>query len=262
MDEDYSILNKKVKEANKLIIERKYKDAKIMLLDYINETKNLYSNNNEQINYSFNDIIQFYLFINIFKVDKQVLWINLMCDEAFRLLAYVSVEEKKYDEALNYLNSSLKYNPVNLASFFEIIETYKMSGNLDKMKETLDNVYDYLYNSSSLARYYRNLGFYYIEKEKYELAFCLYLISLKFEQNNFALDEMLYIRNKLNDPNFMIDNKQAIKILKENNINIGISDKNLRMLGNLVNQPKLKINNPEFINNLKKDIYRLKLKIK
>lgn len=261
MIKDYTALNNKIVEVNKLIKNHKYDEAKNILLDYIDETKDLYNKENG-VNYSFKNITQFYLFVNAFKVNKQVFWINLMCDEAYRLLAYIAIEEKRYSEALMHLNDSLKYNPVNIDSFFEMVEAYKMAGDLNKMKESIDNLYDYLYDSSSLSRYYRNLGFYYIEKEEYKLAFSLYLISLKFEQNSFALDEMLYIRNKLNNPDYIIKDKEAIKMLKDNNINIGITDKNLKLLKNLCKDPKLNEKNPIFIKNLKENIKRLQLKIK
>lgn len=260
MDKDYTILNKKVIDANKLIGKRKYEDAKSILLDYIDEVENLYIKE-DGVNYSFKSILQFYLFINIVKVKKQVFWINLMGDEAYRLLAYIAVEEKEYDKALEYLNKSLKYNPINIDSFFEIVEAYKMSSNLDKMKESIDNLYDYLYDASSLARYYRNLGFYYIEKEKYELAFSLYLISIRYENNNFALNEMLYIRKKLNDSDYIIEDNKAVKMLKENDINIGISSRNLKILNNLAKDPKLNEKNPSFIKNLKENIKKVQIKI-
>jgi len=250
---DYSSLNKKIVEANKFIGEKKFKEAKEILLSYIKETKDLYKKENV-INYSFRNILEFYLFVNTFKVNKRVYWINLKCDEAYRLLGYIGVEEKDYDKALEYLNESFKYNPVNIETFFEIVETYKMLGNLDKMKESIDNLYDYVYEETSLARFYRNLGFYYVEKENYDLAFSLYLISLEYQYNNFALNEMVYIRQKLNDPNFIIDKKDAVKLIKENSINIGISGHNLSLLKNLSGDKNLKKKNPNYVKSIKNSL--------
>lgn len=260
-DIDYVFLNKRVIEAGKLIEKKKLKEAKEILLSYIKKTKDLYIKENA-VNYSFKNMIEFYLFVNTFKVEKQVYWINLKCDEAYRLLGYISVEEKKYEDALKYLNESFKYNPVNIDSFYEVVEVYKMSSNLEKMRKSIDDLYDYLYDSSSLARYYRNLGFYYIEKKNYDLAFSLYLISLEYQYNNFALDEMLYIRRKLNNPDFIIDKKDAIKIIENNDIKIGLADKNLKILKNLAKDSKLNEKNPEFIKNLRNEIDKLELKIK
>lgn len=250
---DYVSLNNKIIETNKLIGEKKFKEAKEILLSYIEETKNLYKKENA-INYSFKNMTEFYLFVNTFKVSKQVYWINLKCDEAYRLLGYISVEEKDYDKALEYLKESFKYNPINIESFFEIVETYKMSGDLDKMKESIESLYDYIYEETSLARFYRNLGFYYIEKENYNLAFSLYLISLEYQYNNFALNEMVYIRQKLNDPNFIIDKKDAVKIIKENNINIGIKKHTLSLLKNLSSDKGLKKKNANYIKSIKNSL--------
>lgn len=258
---DYVTLNKKIINANKLIGEKKFKEAKKILLSYIEETKNLYKKENA-ISYSFRNILEFYLFVNTFKVNKQVYWINLKCDEAYRLLGYISVEEKDYDKALKYLKESLKYNPINIESFFEVVETYKMSGNLDEMKGSISSLYDYIYEETSLARYYRNLGFYYIEKENYDLAFSLYLISLEYEYNQFALNEMLYIRKKLDNPDFIIEKKEAIKLLSDNDINIGITNNNLSLLKNLSNDKKLKQKDPNYVKKIKESIKKLTKTIK
>lgn len=258
---DYVSLNKKIMDANKFIGEKKFKEAKEILLGYIEETKDLYKNE-DAINYSFRNILEFYLFVNTFKVSKQIYWINLKCDEAYRLLGYISVEEKDYDKALKYLKESFKYNPVNIESFFEIVETHKMHGDLDKMRESIESLYEYIYEETSLARFYRNLGFYYIEKENYDLAFSLYLISLEYEYNQFALNEMLYIRKKLNDPNFIIEKKDAIKILGDNNIKIGITSKNLSLIKNLSNDKKLKQKDPNYVKKIKESINKLTKTIK
>lgn len=250
---DYVSLNKKIIEANKFIGEKKFKEAKEILLSYIKETKDLYEKE-DAINYSFRNITEFYLFVNTFKVNKGVYWINLKCDEAYRLLGYVSVEEKEYDKALEYLNESFKYNPVNIETFFEMVEVHKMSGNLNKMKKSIESLYEYIYEESSLARFYRNLGFYYIEKENYDLAFSLYLISLEYQYNNFALNEMVYIRQKLNDPNFIIDKKDAVKIIKEHNVNIGISKHTLSLLKNLSGDKSLKKKNPNYVKSIKNSL--------
>lgn len=246
-------INNKFKEANNLIKNKKYKEAKDILKEYINKNKELYIDSKKN-NYSFIDLTQFYLFVNIFKTKKDTQWINLKCDEAYRLLGYIAVEEKEYEDALKYLHESLKYNPINIETFFELVETYKMMGNLDKMYETLDCLYDYIYEPFSLSRYYRNLGFYFIEKENYDLAFSLYLISLEYQFNQFALSEMLYIRKQLNNPNFNIEKKEALKILTDNKINIGILNRNLKLLKELSKDKKLIDNNPNYINKIKEII--------
>lgn len=258
---DYGTLNESIKKVNELIRNKNFEEAKKTLNDYIKKSKKLYSNK-DGVNYSFKNITEFYLFVNNFKVDKKVYWINLMCDEAYRLLGYIAVEEKEYDKALAYLKESLKYNPINIETFYELVETYKMMNNLDKMKETLDGLYDYIYDETSLSRYYRNLGFYFIEKEQYDLAFSLYLISLEYEYSQFALSEMVYIRKKLDKPDFVIEKEDAVKIITDNDIKIGVLDKTLSLLKNLSKEKGLKEKNPNYIEKLKRSINTLSKKIK
>ena len=253
MRDNYTILNQKVDNANKMILNHNYKDGKALLLEYLKEAEQLYAKRGE-LNYSFRNITEFYIFIKLFKIYKNVSWINLLGDEAYRILAYVSVEEKKYDEALMYLKRSLRYNPVNLNSFFEIVEVYKMTQDLTMMKKSLDDLYEYLYSPSLLSRYYRNLGFYYVEMKEYELAFSLYLISLDYDKNDFALSEMVYIRKILDDPKYIVSREDAIKNIKKNGIKIGISNRNIGLLKELSTDPKIMEKNPNYANKLKEDI--------
>lgn len=254
---DYSNLNKNVSKALNLINKKEYKEAKEILLEYVEKTKTLYKKNN----YSFNNLTEFYLFASNFGIKKETYWINLNTSEACRLLGYILIEEKDYDKALEYLKESFKYNPVNVNTFFELSECYKMMKDYDKMKEIIDSLYDYLYNESMLAKYYRNLGFYYIEKENYDLAFSLYLISLEYEFNQFALSEMMYIRKKLDDKDFIIEKKLAVKQIRDNGINIGISGKNLSLLRNLSKDKKIIDEDPNFIKSLRESINKLSKKI-
>ncbi len=258
---DYNSLNKKIFEASKLINDKKILKAKSILEEYLNKTLKLYKDK-EATNYSFNNLTEFYLFVNISNPKKKIRWINLLGHKAYRLLGYILIEEGKYDDALKKLTLALKNNPIDVESFFEIVEAYKMSGDLEKMKETLDSFFDYLYTPSFLSRYYRNLGFYYIEKKEFKLAFSFYLISLEYEYNQFALSEMLYIRKTLGDMNFNLEKKEAVKLIKESGIKIGVSDKVMKLLKNLSLDPKVNNSNPMFIKQLKENIVTLSKTVK
>lgn len=259
--EDKKNINEKIVEAGVLIGKKDYEKAKDILNEYINENKDSYKSD-DVINYSFKNLSEFYLFVNKVVTKKQTFWINAKVDDAYRLLGYIAVEEQEYDKALDYLKESLKYNPVNLDTFFEMTESYKMNKDLKMMKETLDGLYEYIHEPVSLSRYYRNLGFYYIEKEEYELAFSLYLISLEYDFNQFALSEMLYIRKMLKDNEYNISKKDAIKMIENNGIRLGISESNLSLLNNLSKDKKLEEKNKKYILKIRNDIKILTKTIK
>jgi tetratricopeptide (TPR) repeat protein len=80
----------------------------------------------------------------------------------------------------------------------------------------------YAYSNKSIARCYRNFGYYYIEEEKYDIAIALFFLSINYDQEaRVAHSELFYISNKtgleINPPNY----QKIIKLLEENDIQVG-----------------------------------------
>lgn len=252
-------INEKFIEASKLFREKKYDESRNMLIDYIKEADNLLKKQKKKC-YSFRSLEQFYLFVRVFNVKEDISWLNIYSDEAYRLLAFMDVEEGKLENARKNIEKSFKYNPLNINTFFELVEVNKLEKNYDEMKEILDDLYPYILDSVNLARYYRNLGFYYTEKEEYELAFALYIISTHYSFSNIALDELLYIRNKMGDSSYMIEKVDAKNMLEKNNIPVGIYKKNILVLKELLQDKKIK-DNRNYYKKLKADYEKLTNKI-
>lgn len=70
--------------------------------------------------------------------------------------------------------------------FLNMQKPFKIEGNIETFYTITKNIYDKIFLPGDLARYYRNLGFYFIEKENYNLAVCLFLHSLSFEDTDMA----------------------------------------------------------------------------
>ncbi len=114
--------------------------------------------------------------------------------------------------------SAYMENPVDMESILGIILCCKQLGDTEGEYSYTTESYNYCSTRAELAAYYRNLGWYYLEKYKPEVAIACYLYSNYFEQSQQADAEIEFLTNSLGKE---ISNKtldQIQSILKENNI--------------------------------------------
>lgn len=230
---DLKALNKKIDEANNYVLQRNYAPAKKILNEYLEGALNVYKEDQITRYFTFKDIIEFYCSKEKLNIQKKAVWVDLRTDDAYKLLAYIASEEKKFSQAIEYLEKGLYFNPMNLGIRFEFAESYKMQKNLEKMYDSIKNIYDYIYDPSMLSRYYRLLGYYFIEKQNYDVAYSLYAISVYYENSEMAHHEINYIKQQTGNPNFEKTTSEILNLLKQHNIPTTISQSNLNQLKNL-----------------------------
>ena len=104
------------------------------------------------------------------------------------------VELGRYEEANAALKKALRWNPVNMGVRAEYMETLKLLGHMDEYYEMAITSFKYAFKSKDLARCYRNLGWYFVEKEMYTEAIGVYVISMQYDSDGKnAQGEMYYI---------------------------------------------------------------------
>lgn len=168
----------------------------------------------------------------IFNDNKDSEDIGLPFSMAYLYLGSINVSNNQLNQAEKYLLESISWNPYNVSARFELAETYKLLGNLDKYKEITDEAYNFCIFPIDFARYLRNLGYYYIEKENFLLAKSLYLYSLLFENSHIVAQEITYIASKTNDKN-LPDNNENKKALIKNNIPTSAPEKNMQVIAKM-----------------------------
>ena len=100
---------------------------------------------------------------------------------------------QRYQEAQEALKRALRLNPVSTEINFEYIETYKVLGDMETFYQLSKEALRYAFKSADVARCYRNIGFYFIEKEKYREAMGCFKMSTIYEASKTASSEMYYI---------------------------------------------------------------------
>lgn len=203
----------------------KYELATEKFEQYVKEITKLKKESDDEEWYTFNNCVEFILYAQNNKTDKKIMDMNYKCNTAYYFMAMIDFENKNYEEAIKKLNKALKWNPYDIKVLFEKAENYKVMGDLKKYYTSTLDLFDKIYSMEDLARYYRNLGYYFIEEKQWDLAKAMYLYSVRFENNPVALQELKYILAKSN--NETLPAKEDLKdILKENRIPTFI-DKNV-----------------------------------
>ena len=109
-------------------------------------------------------------------------------------------------------------NPVDMESILGIILCCKQLGDTEGEYSYTTESYNYCCTRAELAAYYRNLGWYYLEKYNPELSAACYLYSKYFEETQQADAELEFLEKAIGKKVSAKDLSQIRDTLKENNI--------------------------------------------
>lgn len=137
-----------------------------------------------------------------------------------------------FGKAIDYLNKASEWNPVSPQIIFERAFAYRSAGDVERYKIEIEKAYPFIYTSSFMARYYRELGFYYSTKKIYDLANALYTYSRTFQDVQLVANELTYIAKQENrEPRFST-REEIDKLFTEYNIPLGITDNVVQIIFN------------------------------
>ena len=213
-----------------------YDQSKAYLLEYANKIEEIKKNSSENI-MAFSSTISFVLYCRKNKSVENFSNLSYPISSVYTQLAFIDIELNLYDEAEEFLNKALEWDPYNLSAINEKGELYKAKKDLKKYYfNTLDSA-DMIYKESDLARYYRNLGYYFIENSEWDLAKAVYSYSLEFEFSLVVPQELEYIAQK-SGSNETPSKENLTDILKENRIITYISDTNIETINDIYESVK------------------------
>lgn len=223
-DDDIKKTNDIIDNVSNLIGEKKFQDALSIIEDLVNEleAKDIFKNNEY---FSFNTIMEELIYRHTHNIKNEIHHSPINYSEIYLIYGCLLFELKNYHTARRILKKALKWNPVNTDIIFEYAEIFKVTNNFDKFAEITKSAFEYAYTAKSIARIYRNLGFYYIESNDFELASALYIISLSFDnKNENAISELNYISQVTNKEIELISIEEIVNLLKKAHIPVGANN--------------------------------------
>ena len=201
LNKDFSKFEKKLNEVKKCQIEKNFGKALELLEPLIKdmegmESNGLYADDSVSEYYCFDDPMEEVLYAHFNNCQKELRHCDIPYATAYMQYGSLLIDLDRWDDAQKALKKALEWNPSSTHIIFELGETYKHANELDLYFKTIIDAFKYCYEPHSLARAYRNIGYYFIEKELYDEAIAAYFMSYHFEQSELVQNELMYI-NKI-----------------------------------------------------------------
>lgn len=178
--------------------------------------------------------------------------------DLYYIYGFLLFENNQLQKAEESLKKANKINPVSARIILELSEIYKIhTYSFNKFYIYTTEALKYSYYPQDIARCYRNLGYYYIEENKLDIAVALLKYSMNFELSIMAYNELNYIESK--GQNIDLTQDEVNQLLESANIQIGVNPFILETLYGLAEEyEKNKLYNQslyfyELINNLTND---------
>ncbi|MCL2890486.1 MAG: hypothetical protein FWF40_01180 [Methanomassiliicoccaceae archaeon] len=156
---------------------------------------------------------------------KPKLTVRTMPENIWRLYylcGYLYFEMQRFDDAKKYLTKAMKINPVDTATLFELSEIHKMNKDWESYRKLTALCHSVSYTRTDLARSYRNYGFYFIEREKYDVATAIYHLSLFYEPESVSAQSELFVIQQITGKLTPMPSMDKVKkIFKKNDVPLG-----------------------------------------
>lgn len=194
-----------------------------MNLPLIEDFENRFADDDEKVFRIFNEAYEELLFNEYFKQGKKLYYLPTLSIDAYVTYANLLASVKRYDEAIEYYKKALHRNPVEPHVLFMLLETYKAKGDMANLFAQTKEIFKYVYRLPDLGRVHRNMGYYYTEQKRYDLAYAFYSMSLVFDPNNTGVQsELKYIIQKAKTTKCTIPNiEEAFKLTEKEQVPFG-----------------------------------------
>ena len=179
--------------------EKKFEEALAMIEDLVRkfEALNMFEDDQVSEYHCFNEFFEEALYRMNAQPAKDLRRADFPLDQIYTQYGSLLIDLQRPREAIAALETAMRWNPADAQIAFEHAEAYKMLGDLESFFKLTIHIFRYAFRPTQVARCFRNLGFYFIEKELWEEAVACFTMSLQFEkESTIAMSELYYIQRQ------------------------------------------------------------------
>ena len=187
---------------NALLLEIKYRlmekdfDTAQKLIDSLMPPPELSITAETPQGLEFDNALEYLFYVNRFGIEDEIAQPPVAVAELYHMQAYIFIEKGEFQRAFDTINEGLRRKPLFTDIMFEKAEVYKMQSQMEEFFNATVELFPYCYRRQDIARYFRNLGYYFIEKEDWPQAMFCYIVSTHWHPTEMAENQMFYITQK------------------------------------------------------------------
>lgn len=203
-------------EVHDAVVKKDFKKALAIVNELAEEADNnpMFQEDKVNVYFDFYETFEQMIYEQVNKPEKTVRRAEYPFAPIYLNQGSILVELGQAEEANAALAKAMKWNPVNMGIRSEYMETLKLLRRLDEYFEMCKESFKYAFRPADLARCYRNLGWYFIEKELYSAAIGVYILSIEYDKKSEgAQSEMFYIKEM--DPEAKAPTHEEMKLFSE-----------------------------------------------
>ena len=179
--------------------EKKYDEALVLIEGMIRKLEEAHMFEDDQVNeyHCFNEFFEEVLYRINANPARELRQASFPYDEIYTLYGSLLIDLRRPKDAEAALATAMKWNPSSAQIAIEHAETYKVQGDMETFFRLTIETFKCAFRPKQVARCFRNLGFYFIEKELWEEAVACFAMSLQFDkESTMAMSELYYIQQK------------------------------------------------------------------
>lgn len=176
MNENNTI--EQIKKADEYISKRKFKEAGEILDKLIENIDKIEIDEHGRV-MDFDTQLGYVLWNNM-NPNKKISWNRNFLSEIYLIKGSIKYEQKKYKQAICEYEKALRWNPVNVSIYAEILEVYIKTKELEKFDIYLKKAMKVAVRTIDIAMLYEKAAYVYGLKGENETAYNLFLYSKMF----------------------------------------------------------------------------------
>ena len=220
-DEMQSDISKQYEQVKEMVKVGDLLAAKDLMEKVLGAVADVFKSTDELDYLSFNHITEYYIYSYKHKTNKQIYQTDIPYNEYYRTYGMILNSLKDSNAAIEALEKALEWNPVDLDTVLALGEAYKVIDNSKKFLEYTVMAYPLCCTRATMARYYRNMSYYFIKQYQPVLAGALLVYSNIYYKTEQADEQIRFIESALEEkvPEYSI--KEIHQMLKEAEIPAG-----------------------------------------
>jgi len=180
----------KIKNAEKEVFEGAYMNAIKILESIIPNICNEGKSDGTFDYVSLNNLFEMCIYSEIYKKGILVKPTPFNFAYVFKIYGYSLFKLSKDDEAENAYNNAIFWNPIGVDILLDLAELKYMKKQYRSFIGLIKKCFKYCYDINQIALCYFNLGRYYYQKQNYEIAADMYILSHYFKPNKAAYQKL------------------------------------------------------------------------